>query len=112
MTSDVKGAELLAMSNEIKEAMLVTWLPPEEVRKLGDLSKVSTREATKIVNEWRAGKRRSMGKRPTSKPLPDVYYDVEQRTISAEEFEKWNNQGYQWRRDLPGGKMIIGLPGK
>ena len=59
----------------------------------GDLSKLSKEQFVEIVN------RKALG----------LYGKSSQKVVPAEELEKWIEQGWDYKRDLPNGKVVIGL---
>ncbi len=77
------------------EALKMFGYSDEELRELGDVAELGMDRLQELVNER------------TKKMLG--LNGGTQKVVPAEELEGWIEQGWDYKRDLPNGKVVIGL---
>lgn len=77
------------------EALKMFGYTDKEISALGDVTGVTMERLQELINER------------TKKMLG--LNGGTQKVVQAEELEKWIEQGWDYKRDLPNGKVVIGL---
>ena len=77
------------------EALKMFGYTEEEIAALGDVSAVTLEKLQEMINERT---KRMLGLNGGT-----------QKVVLADELEKWIEQGWDYKRDLPNGKVVIGL---